>query len=172
MTPPTESASLYDYGFWRRNAFIWLLILLLLGWASLGLQVAPPEKIRTWGYWIGTTTFELLVFGTPTLFAHRRRLRSCRPIAITDRAVVFAPGSARQQTIVWTELQRVEQVSLTRVGRKGEVPGRYGGLLSVLRLVAGDREIPILRSIRRYKDLRRQLEARCREHGIPFDAPE
>jgi len=169
-----ENASLYDYGFWRRNAFIWLLILVLLLWAWFGVTEGPPDRVRTWGYWIGNMGLLMVVVGTPTLFAHRRRLRSCRPIAIADRGVVFAPNSAHQQTILWTELERVERVSLARAGeRKGRVVvGRYGGILSGLRLVAGDREIPILRSIRRYKDLRRELEARCRAHAIPFDAPE
>jgi len=169
-----ESASLYDYGFWRRNAFIWLLIFLLLWGALVGLEVGPPEKIRTLGYWIGNMGLLTAMVGTPLLFAHRRRLRSCRPIAITDRAVVFAPGSAHQHTITWTELERVERVVPAQVDRKKKriAIGRYGGVFSGLRLVAGDREIPILRSIRRYKDLRRELEARCLAHGTPFDAPE
>jgi len=169
-----ENASFYDYGFWRRNVFVWLLMLVLLWWAWIGVTEGPPEKIRTWGYWIGNMTLVMIVVGTPTLFAHRRRLRSCRPIAITDRAVVFAPRSEHEQTIAWTELERVERVSLARAGeKKGRIAvGRYGGILSGLRLVAGDREIPILRSIRRYKDLRREIEARCRARGIPFDAPE
>jgi len=150
----------YDYPAWRRDVYAWGLLVFLV---ICGIKVvwAPPRGGWNIDSSVGGGLFAgLVVWAGVTM--HKARRRDFRSVRIFDGGIEQEARSGSPVSLGWDEIDHVEPLD-ARAGY-GDVSG--------MRIVAGDREIRILRPIRGWKELRARVEREARVRNLPIDAPE
>jgi len=152
--------SVYTYATWRRDVYVWVLLIFLL-LSAWSIAVALEGE---WDF--GRVAFAALYLALASYFGlryHILRRRDFRSVRISHTGVSQEVRDDGVVSIAWNEIDRVDPLDLRERLWYGDVAG--------MKIVAGEREIRIFRSIRNWKEIRETVERETRMRDIPMDAP-